>query len=645
MGQIFRKSLLDKLSSPEQLDKMIVITPPSFWIALSGAGIIILAATVWGFFGTLPVNVNANGIYVNEQGTQSVYSEVAGVISEVLVEDGEQVKKGDIIAVFNTDDADEKIADYEERIRKVESVTLDSAADVVTADNKSLIDVKNQMITVDQTLKQNQSLLELRIDQLAEGKEKLARSEAAYLSAELSYFNSIYVENNTAEQLRYTDAQSAYSAAGNYLESANSSLSQAQASYAQAQAQYSQLENKYTVFLASEQALQEDYTNKAEEAKRTLAEAGYLGELAADISIDFNDPAQFGQVPTAEQQEAVNTAFSGYTTAYQRLQEFQTTNAGVRENYEKSLLELRQTMNTADSNRSSAQKIAHEYTQQKEQAKTQYDEAKEAYIAKTDRVNAAQQEQSVLGSKYNRALNEYSTDQSTVRNLEDTISQLEVQIQAERQNVENQIYVISNQFYATKDSLIDQLKKELDSYIRQKEQSQVKATVDGQISNLSVSVGSIINQGTEVAKIQMGEAEDNVIVCYVPVSSGKKVREGMEVLIYPSTVNKQEYGHMEAKVIRVDSYVTSTGDMQKQLGDDKLVEAFLSEGPVVEVVCSLRTSDETASGYYWSSKKGAKLQIEQGTMVEADVVLERKAPITMLIPYIKDKLTVKTEKE
>ena len=102
---------------------------------------------------------------------------------------------------------------------------------------------------------------------------------------------------------------------------------------------------------------------------------------------------------------------------------------------------------------------------------------------------------------------------------------------------------------------------------------------------------------------------------------------------------------MEAKVIRVDSYVTSTGDMQKQLGDDKLVEAFLSEGPVVEVVCSLRTSDETASGYYWSSKKGAKLQIEQGTMVEADVVLERKAPITMLIPYIKDKLTVKTEKE
>ena len=37
MGQIFRKSLLDKLSSPEQLDKMIVITPPSFWIALTGA--------------------------------------------------------------------------------------------------------------------------------------------------------------------------------------------------------------------------------------------------------------------------------------------------------------------------------------------------------------------------------------------------------------------------------------------------------------------------------------------------------------------------------------------------------------------------------------------------------------------------------
>ena len=68
MAEIFRKSSLEKLSSPEQLDKMIVITPPSFWIALAGAGVIIVAALVWSILGRLPINVEATGIYINQKG-------------------------------------------------------------------------------------------------------------------------------------------------------------------------------------------------------------------------------------------------------------------------------------------------------------------------------------------------------------------------------------------------------------------------------------------------------------------------------------------------------------------------------------------------------------------------------------------------
>lgn len=68
MEEIFRKSSLEKLSSPEQLDKMIVITLPSFWIALAGAGVIIVAALVWSILGRLPINVEATGIYINQKG-------------------------------------------------------------------------------------------------------------------------------------------------------------------------------------------------------------------------------------------------------------------------------------------------------------------------------------------------------------------------------------------------------------------------------------------------------------------------------------------------------------------------------------------------------------------------------------------------
>ncbi len=36
MSNIFRKTALEKISSPDQLDEVIVITPPSFWLAMTG---------------------------------------------------------------------------------------------------------------------------------------------------------------------------------------------------------------------------------------------------------------------------------------------------------------------------------------------------------------------------------------------------------------------------------------------------------------------------------------------------------------------------------------------------------------------------------------------------------------------------------
>ena len=250
MGQIFRKSLLDKLSSPEQLDKMIVITPPSFWIALSGAAIIVVSAVVWSVFGRLPVNVNTQGIYVNEEGTQSVYSETSGVVREILIADGSQVQKGDVIARLDTEEIDEKIEDYEERITAVENITMDSVNDIVNADSKNLVDVKNQMITVKQNLDQDQAMLEMRTKELVAKRADAAGSEAEFLAAEAAYYKSLYVGNSMDEQMDFTEAQNAFTNASGYLESANNSLGQAQIAYVQAEAQYNAILNEYNSFMS-----------------------------------------------------------------------------------------------------------------------------------------------------------------------------------------------------------------------------------------------------------------------------------------------------------------------------------------------------------------------------------------------------------
>ena len=81
---------------------------------------------------------------------------------------------------------------------------------------------------------------------------------------------------------------------------------------------------------------------------------------------------------------------------------------------------------------------------------------------------------------------------------------------------------------------------------------------------------------------------------------------------------------MVGTVESVASYVTSTSEIQKRLGDDTLVQSFLNNGPVIEVVCSLTEDSDTASGYYWSSKKGADVMLAEGTMLTASVLLQRR---------------------
>lgn len=133
--------------------------------------------------------------------------------------------------------------------------------------------------------------------------------------------------------------------------------------------------------------------------------------------------------------------------------------------------------------------------------------------------------------------------------------------------------------------------------------------------------------------------QDQLAVCYLPLSSGKQIAAGMELVLCPTAVNEQEYGHMEATVLWVDDYATDLSQIQALLGNDLLVESFVQQGPVVAVLCQLRADDATASGYYWSGSRGAELTVTAGTPVEAQIVTRRKAPLALVLPVLEPLLT------
>ncbi len=62
MAELFRKASLERLASPEQLDKAIVISKPASWLALLGLSLIIIATLVWSFLGSLPSSIPVQGL-------------------------------------------------------------------------------------------------------------------------------------------------------------------------------------------------------------------------------------------------------------------------------------------------------------------------------------------------------------------------------------------------------------------------------------------------------------------------------------------------------------------------------------------------------------------------------------------------------
>lgn len=97
MAQIFRESSLEKLSSPEQLDRVIKITSSRSWLILSAMVILTISLVLWGLLGEIPTQVNSDGILLSSGGIYSVQNVVSGIVSDVQIEQGDYVEAGDVL--------------------------------------------------------------------------------------------------------------------------------------------------------------------------------------------------------------------------------------------------------------------------------------------------------------------------------------------------------------------------------------------------------------------------------------------------------------------------------------------------------------------------------------------------------------------
>lgn len=162
----------------------------------------------------------------------------------------------------------------------------------------------------------------------------------------------------------------------------------------------------------------------------------------------------------------------------------------------------------------------------------------------------------------------------------------------------------------------------------------------GYVESVMVKKGDSVAQGSELVRVSPIISGSQVVVCYVNVNNVSKIERDKRANVFLSGADSQSYGHMNARVINVDSFASSVDSMSYVLGkNNNRTNAFMGDGSaVVAVTLELYydSTHSTVSGYYWSNPKGAKVSVDNGTPVEVKIIVEEVAPITKLFTKLRD---------
>ncbi len=124
-------------------------------------------------------------------------------------------------------------------------------------------------------------------------------------------------------------------------------------------------------------------------------------------------------------------------------------------------------------------------------------------------------------------------------------------------------------------------------------------------------------------------------VAYFTIGDGKRIEEGMRVMVTPDTVKREEFGSIFATVTSVSSFPITTESAAQLIGNRELAASLISQTGKMQVVAQLETDKTSFSGYKWTSANGSpRQQLSSGTTTSVRVILREQAPISIVFPML-----------
>jgi HlyD family secretion protein len=166
--------------------------------------------------------------------------------------------------------------------------------------------------------------------------------------------------------------------------------------------------------------------------------------------------------------------------------------------------------------------------------------------------------------------------------------------------------------------------------------STIVSNFDGTVVETMAMKGDALKNGQPVLSIEVDEGVLEAVIYLPPDSNAKLLKPGMPAQISPATAKKERFGYLIGKVVAISQYPSTEQGMLSLFNNAALVRELTRNGPPLAVEVQLLRDAATKSGYRWSSRTGAAVELTSGTLATGTFVVENKRPISLLIPLLRE---------
>jgi len=230
MTGLFRQEAID--NKRERLwGDVVLIQPLSFYLVTGIITVIVISAVIFLVYGTYARRENVSGYLLPDKGLVKIYGTGAGLVSQVHVDEGEQVKQGDLLFTITTRKNNAKSTDVDALVLKQLKQNKITTEKKITKqrllNKREKTQFKDQIAGLKIEVRQLKTLIKTHKKKYKVSQEHLKRIKKLYAKKYLSKADFITAQEHHADiQLGLNEARQQLSSKKNQLAESSNQLNQ-----------------------------------------------------------------------------------------------------------------------------------------------------------------------------------------------------------------------------------------------------------------------------------------------------------------------------------------------------------------------------------------------------------------------------------